>query len=311
MKRIDEISVFGEFKQSENRVTAAFLQICKNGGEDLIRAIATKLGIQLPNSEIDIFSQIKVEGEDTIPDGLLESNFSFKIYIESKIKKNAVKDRKQLNGHLKALKNENDFLVYLTPDEEKPSELNGKKVYWANWKTINDIIINYVQDLQSDEKQLLDFLCQQFNTLLDNLNLCGYDWNNNNSNVIILAGKIGESIALQYLYYICQNNRKFKPARYLTFFNNNQIRYLFEIIGKPEDNINLNTIPELKEFIESGDEEKRNNLHTIIKLKFLREIGPIKNDSIDKNGDPCPYTYGITRYTTLDKMEQSKKTSEL
>jgi hypothetical protein len=308
MKRIDEISVFGEYKQPENRVTAAFLQICKIGGEGLIRTIATKLNIQLPNSEIDIFSQVKEE--DTIPDGLLESNFSFKMFIESKIVKNSV-NRRQLNGHLKALKNENDFLIYLTPDEELPLELRRKRISWANWKTINDIITNYVQDLQADEKQLLDFLCQQFKTLLDNFDLCGYDWSLDNQNVIILAGRTGEPIALQYFYYICQNKRKFKPSRYLTFFNNNQIRYIFEIIEKPMDDVNLNTIPELKEFVESLEEEKQNHLHTIIKLKYLKEIEPIRNDTIDKNGDPCPYTYGITRYTTLEKMGKAKKTSEL
>ncbi|MDR1862396.1 MAG: hypothetical protein LBQ67_00595 [Treponema sp.] len=310
MKRIDEISVFGEYSQPENRVTAAFLQICKIGGEGLIRTIATKLKIQLPNSEIDIFSQAKEE--NTVPDGLLESNFSFKIFIESKIKKNAV-NKKQLDGHLKALKNENDFLIYLTPDEELPSELKRerRRISWTNWKTVNDIITNYVQDLQADEKQLLDFLCQQFKTLLDNLDLCGYDWTFDNQNVVILAGRTGEPIALQYLYYICQNKRKFKPSQYLTFFNNNQIKHIFKIIEKPRDDVNLNTIPELKEFVESLEKDKQNALHTIIKLEYLKEIEPIKNDTIDKNGDPCPYTYGITRYTTLENMEKAKKTSEL
>jgi len=35
--KIEDISIFGEYKQAENRVTAAFLQICKVGGEDFIR----------------------------------------------------------------------------------------------------------------------------------------------------------------------------------------------------------------------------------------------------------------------------------
>jgi hypothetical protein len=86
-----------------------------------------------------------------------------------------------------------------------------------------------VQILQSENKQLLDFLCQHFNTLLDNLNLRGYDWNlvDDNNNVIILAGSFAENFALNYSYYICQNKRNFKPARYLTFFNSNQIRHIF------------------------------------------------------------------------------------
>ncbi len=37
-RSINEVSIFGEYKQSENRLTAAFLQILKIGGEELIRA---------------------------------------------------------------------------------------------------------------------------------------------------------------------------------------------------------------------------------------------------------------------------------
>ena len=81
--KIEDISIFGEYKQAENRVTAAFLQICKVGGEDFIRFLTNTLNIQLPSSEIEIQSQVK--GTGTVPDGLLESNFSFKLYVESKI----------------------------------------------------------------------------------------------------------------------------------------------------------------------------------------------------------------------------------
>jgi len=45
--KIEDISIFGEYKQAENRVTAAFLQICKIGGEDFIRFMTNQLKIQL------------------------------------------------------------------------------------------------------------------------------------------------------------------------------------------------------------------------------------------------------------------------
>ena len=80
--KIEDISIFGEYKQAVNRVTAAFLQICKVGGEDFIRFLTNQLNIQLPSSEIEIQSQVK--GMATVPDGLLESNFSFKLYVEWK-----------------------------------------------------------------------------------------------------------------------------------------------------------------------------------------------------------------------------------
>ena len=52
--KIEDISIFGEYKQAENRVTTAFLQICKVGGENFIRFLTNQLNIQLPSSEIEI-----------------------------------------------------------------------------------------------------------------------------------------------------------------------------------------------------------------------------------------------------------------
>jgi len=242
--KIEDISIFGEYKQAENRVTAAFLQICKVGGEDFIRFLTNQLSIQLPSSEIEIQSQVK--GKETVPDGLLESNFSFKLYVESKIKPNTV-NATQLAGHQKQIVNSNDFLLYLTPDDTKPAILGT--TYWANWLQIINTFNDYLQTSQSDNKQLLEFLVEHFNTLLVNLNLLGYTWDLNNDNVIIVAGSWAEGVALNYNYYICQNKRSFKSARYLAFYNNNQIRYVFEIAKPPEDDINLSLRPEFASYI--------------------------------------------------------------
>ncbi len=65
--KIEDISIFGEYKQAENRVTAAFLQICKVGGEGFIRFLTNELTIQRPSGEIEIQSQVK----GTVPYGLL------------------------------------------------------------------------------------------------------------------------------------------------------------------------------------------------------------------------------------------------
>ena len=70
-KNIEDLSVFREYKQVENRVTAALLQIFKVGGEPLMRDVLSEIGIKLPSSEIEIFSQHKEP--ESIPDGYLES----------------------------------------------------------------------------------------------------------------------------------------------------------------------------------------------------------------------------------------------
>ena len=66
-RNISEVSIFGEYKQPENRLTAAFLQILKIGGEPLIREVAHRIGFSIPSSEIDIFTQVKEEA--SVPDG--------------------------------------------------------------------------------------------------------------------------------------------------------------------------------------------------------------------------------------------------
>jgi len=272
--------------------------------------MTNQLNIQLPSSEIEIQSQVK--GIETIPDGLLESNFSFKLFIESKIKPNAVNE-KQLDGHQQQTKNNNNyFLLYLTPDDEKPVILGD--TYWANWSRIIEMFNDYLQTSQSDNKQLLEFLVGHFNTLLDNLNLLGNTWNlnNNDNKVIILAGSWAEGIALKYNYYICQNKRSFKPARYLAFYNNNQIRHVFEILKAPENDIDLSKRPEFAAYIQQAEPNYvATDLRKVFTLKRFKNIKSVINDSIDKNGKPCPYTYGQPRYTTLENLQKASKTSEL
>lgn len=304
--KIENISIFGEYKQAENRVTAAFLQICKVGGEDFIRFLTNQLNIQLPSSEIEIHSQVK--GNETTPDGLLESSFSFRLFVESKIKPNSVNST-QLAGHKKQISKSTDFLLYLTPDDQKPAILG--QTHWTNWTTIITTFNDYLQTVQLADKQLLEFLVQHFNTLLDNLNLLGQTWDLNNENVIVLAGSWAEGVALNYGYYICQNKRSLKPARYLAFFNNNQIRHVFEILKTPEDDVNLLSRPEFTTYIQQAEPDYSGDFRKVFTLRLVESVGPIINDSIDKNGRPCPYTYGQPRYTTLPILQSVTKTSQL
>jgi len=305
-KNIEDISIFGEYKQPENRVTAALLQILKIGGEDLLRYLSTKIGFNIPSSEIEIISQ--VTNDRSIPDGLLKSNFSFRLFIESKIKSNSI-DQNQLDNHLKEINSNNDFLIYFTPDDNNP--IKDNKVNWYNWKGVMDLLNEYINNSKIDNYQILSFLVLQFNTLLENFNLLGKTWNLNNNNVLIVAASSAENVAMQYNYYICQNKRSFKPSKYLAFYNSNTIKYIFEILENPKDNIDLKKISDLKDYLVKVEPNYDGDLRKIFKLKLYKEVDPILNDSIDKNGNLCPYTYGQPRYSNLELILKAKKTSEL
>jgi hypothetical protein len=312
--KIEDISIFGEYKQAENRVTAAFLQICKVGGEELIRFVCNEIGIQLPSSEIDIHSQVKGDSS-TVLDGLLQSNFSFELYVESKIKPNAI-NTKQLGGHLSHIEGkENAYLLYLTPDNQRPESLN-EKINWASWLKINYIFNNYISSTQSDSKELLEFLVNHFETLLSNLDLLKTTTAVAEDvlaedDLMVLAGAVAEGVALNYNYYICQARRFFRPVKYIAFYNRGQIRYVFRSPEPPKESINLREIPELEKYLLQVEPNYKDDLRKVFKLEFVKEVGPILNDTTDKNGRLCPFTYGQPRYTKLSVLEKAKKTSEL
>ena len=137
------------------------------------------------------------------------------------------------------------------------------------------------------------------------------DWSHNNEQVLIATGEWGFNVAMKYGIYECQNNRSFRHSKYMTFYKNGEIDTLFEIIGKPYDNGTSVNTPEMAAI--KIDHPEYNDLapRRIMKLKKLMQVSPILNDSIGKHGKSVPFSYGQTRYTTLDLFKKAKKTSEL
>ncbi len=304
-KEISDLSIFGEYKQPENRVTAALLQICKIGGESLIRHIFTIAGVQLPNSEISIITQPSNHSGNSVPDGLLKSSFSFNLYIESKIVPNSI-DTKQLVGHQKLIDKKTDFLIYITPDKSKPEIL--KETAWMEWTTLRDALNSFTDSTSIDNYELLSYLIDEFIKLLDNMGLTSFGWSLENEQVLIVAW--AEGIAIKHGYYICQNKRSFKSSKYLAFYINSRINHLFEITETPVDDENLLDIEELKVYLDEDEKDYDGGLRKIFKVSKIQSLNII-NDKVDKNGKPCPYTYGQPRYTTYERVREANKTSEL
>jgi len=170
-RNIAELSVFGEYRQVENRITAALLHIFKVGGEPLMRDVLSEIGVKLPSSDIEIFCQHKEN--ESIPDGHLESNFSFRLLIESKINKGGAINKQQLDNHKSTIRRDhNDFLLYITTHDEKPKELDN--IAWTNWLKLQTRLENYTSGQNSGE--LLEFLISNFRTLLENQDLLSQSW---------------------------------------------------------------------------------------------------------------------------------------
>lgn len=298
-RNIANYSIFGEYKQTENRVTAALLHILRIGKEELITTVLNRGGWDLPSSDIAVETQFN--DKNSIPDGKLSCNFSFQLFIESKININDI-NIVQLENHKRLIKSDSDKLIYITPDSQCPKELLDEEVIWYNWEQITEILINYDTD-----NELLQFLIEQFKLLIENLGLLDYT----SERVIIVGGSFGEVVALKYNFYACQNRRSFSSAKYLAFAFKHRIKYLFEITEEPEDDVDLKQRSDINPSYFKELDPNYNGLRKLFKLKLLHEFSPqIENNSVDKKGIRCAFVQRQT-YTTYDKIMKAKYTSDL
>ena len=116
-----------------------------------------------------------------------------------------------------------------------------------------------------------------------------------------------EQTALKHNLYICQIDRTFRPSRYVAFYKEGVIRYLFELIDAPYKNCNEKNTPVLKNVLQY---KSKSEPIQVMYLKKALDIGPINNDTVDKNGRSAAFTQG-QRYTTYDKIIKARMTSEL
>ena len=302
-KSITNQSIFGHYKSEENMVTAALLHILKLGGEELINFILDARTQTLPSSEIAVLSQVK--GNGSVPDALLTANYSFKLIIESKITTGQL-NQAQYQSHLSQCTSPTDRLIYITPHKTRPAMLDNK-VLWYGWREMINLLEEYSP---LGNNPILEFLINQFHILLENLNVCDFI----TDRVIVVGGNWGEDIALKYGLYICQNHRFNLDAKYIAFACKNRIKYVFEIIGMPQNDVDLSQDPQIAatDYLTACEPNYVNtDLRQVFQLKLLRELKPaIVNDTVDKNGRRCAFIRRQT-YTTLEKLTSARHTSDL
>lgn len=77
-KSIEEISIFGEYRKPEDRVTAALLHVLNAGGQPITERLFGNL-FDIPSNSINIFSQ-SYQG-DSIPDGEISCDCKYNIPV--------------------------------------------------------------------------------------------------------------------------------------------------------------------------------------------------------------------------------------
>lgn len=320
MGKIENHSVFGNYSKTEDKVTAALLQILKVGGTEFISNFIGKIDdIEFPSNEINIVTQTKEN--HNVYDGLLECDFSFRVFIESKIKNKNVNE-KQLEGLIENAKSApNSYIIYITTDNEPPKELKQKfkeveQLFWLNWAGVMEILKD--EEIRP-KSEILPFLINEFEKLIDYLKLIDTPENR----VQIAAGSRAEPIAKKYHFYACQNNRGRKESGYLAFYRNKAIKTLF-IIDDVENDKDLREIAKNNDKVRQYLDEKEPNYQgdkrqfyklrevTVKDLESLKiEEVPVINIVHETRGRGKAYTMGAFRYTTIDKFIKAKTTEEL
>jgi len=307
MSKIEGHSIFGNYSQIENRVTAALLQILKIGGTDFIGKIMNQIDeIDFPSSEINIVTQEREY--HNVYDGLLECNFAFRVLVESKIESEKI-NKKQLDGIIKNAVNPTDYILFITADNSKPLILKESEhlIYWANWKRINEML----KEINTNQEPL-NFLINEFEKYLEFLKLLNVV--SPEQRVQIAAGSYGEPIALKYGFYACQNYRTIKESKYLAFYNNRGIHSLFEIIGEPINNCDLSQLDDInvKEYLLAYEPNySSRDKRQFYNLKIVNDKLSIKHAGKNKNGKKTAFTMGVFRYTTIEKLLIAKATEDL
>ena len=320
MGKIENHSVFGNYSKTEDKVTAALLQILKVGGTEFISNFIGKIDdIEFPSNEINIVTQTKEN--HNVYDGLLECDFSFRVFIESKIKNKSVNE-KQLDGLIENAKSApNSYIIYITTDNEPPKELKQKfkeveQLFWLNWAGVMEILKD--EEIRP-KSEILPFLINEFEKLIDYLKLIDTPENR----VQIAAGSRAEPIAKNYHFYACQNNRGRKESGYLAFYRNKAIKTLFKIV-KVKNDVDLREIAKNNDKVRQYLDEKEPNYQggkrqfyelkevTVKDLDSLKiEEVPVINIVHETRGRGKAYTMGAFRYTTINKFIKAKTTEEL
>lgn len=326
LKSITDFSIFGEYKNDEDRLTAALLQVLHYGGHPLIAKLFGDI-LDLPSNEVNVIPQ-SVQ-KDSRPDGEITCDCHYQIFIESKILLNDIREE-QLQNHCKLANPSNgQYLIYLTPDNKKPQRLEmlSGLVEWISWNQISDVLQS-LQPLINDK--LLKFLVDQFIMLIAHIlkktiknkkkktvlednatnEICQIGSADNN--VIIVGGHWGENIAMKYNFYACQPNRFFYDARYIAFYHQNRIKELFRIIDKPIESIDIRNCSQISPlYFKDTEPGYTPQQRKLFLLEHIHTFDPpIQNDKVDKKGHSCAFIQRQT-YTTYNKIMNAQFTSEL
>ena len=298
-KSITSKSIFGGYKKGEDIVTAALLHLMELGGPALTNSLFGDIGV-----ETTTHVNTQVKGKKSIPDGELRANYH--IYIESKIEPWTVNynhNISQLEEHIKLSKENSASLLYITYEEEIPTDIaNHPQIAWTHWRKILDDMKQYRSDFNNE---VMVYLVGQFEILLEDLVFSRHDNIKDEERVLIVPGRFADSIAKHHGFYKCQYDRSFRPAKYIAFYLDKHIDAVYEITNGYERVDSLECVKDFNfgMYFFTADDLMP---HTFMRLKPRKDL----LDHVITHNYPYAYVRN-QRYTSITKLSKARTTDDL
>jgi hypothetical protein len=341
-------SIFSQYKQGENRVTASILAVFEKISFRLVEKILQILCEDSNQSILTFENQFKADG--CVPDARIQGSFVY--LIETKIVRNAFPNdnpKHQLRMHLQALDEESakhKRLFVLTPDRDRPDiidRIGSDLIRWASFNDLYEAIrevtaSNGSEDggswLESDLPIVTEqerFLLRELVQMLFAERLIGLD---SSDSVLVIPARDAIIEYKPFAAYICQPNRTFRPVSYIAFYDRGKInRYIARVLEKPIEEVTLteegiesvpNLAPKTKQMLQeliikmnADNSPKIKDLNLPYKVFFLSKFDDpetivlnddIKNDLRNASGTRFAFVQG-QRYISLAAFKRNPRTT--
>lgn len=131
----------------------------------------------------------------------------------------------------------------------------------------------------------------------------------NDDLVLVLPEKNIERVKADSAY-VCQNERTFRNAAYVAFYNKNAIRAMAKIVSIEDDVDMMDPEATIKDpdnkYLKVKDDDR---LRTVIKFTEFQEVN-IPNNQKSKTGKVTAFVQG-QRYISHSKLQDAATTTEL
>jgi len=238
--------LFSTYSTDENRVSGSSLAVLERLSLSTLEALLSTV------SEEDLaLVRFRTQPSNPfgpgVPDGAIEA--SALLLFEFKIQPNSVGSA-QLEQHLTWLSHSEASsrrLFYITPDRERPAELDNvedpSQIVWTSYKLLNDAITDVLAepvDLVSERER---FLLRELADMFRQEGLVeGFD-------TVVVAGRVSWPEYQKFGIYACQAQRSFRAVPYFGFYVDKAIQPLLprRLLWLPEVTFDTDTAEQLQQ----------------------------------------------------------------